>query len=227
MSLQKNKWKYYETVFGKEDSILHKIREQSQLEGIEHMQLSGGDAHILQLLTQLAKVKKAVEIGGLYGYSTLHIARGLAASGQLFSLDIDPKRQDICKNILKHDPHFSKIRWIPGDARKTLSSLADQSPFDMVFIDADKGSYLDYLEWAETYLKVGGLVVADNSFLFHTLYAEEPELSQLRKIHGVSSTSEQTLKKFNQRITSSPYWKGAMIPTEDGLSIAIKIKELN
>ena len=67
---------YYENVFGKEDTALQKIRKQAELEGIEYMQLNRGDASVLQLLTQLAQVKKAVEIGGLYGYSTLHIARG-------------------------------------------------------------------------------------------------------------------------------------------------------
>ena len=217
---------YYQRVFGKEDPILEQIRHLAKQEGIEYMQLNPADARILQILTQISGVKKAVEIGGLYGYSTLHIARGLPKEGQVFSLDMDSNRQTQSKNVLKHSSEVTKIHWILGKAHQTLPSLTSQSPFDLVFIDADKSSYLDYLYWAEKNLKVGGLVIADNTFLFHTMYAKEPELSQLRKIHHVSEESEKTLKAFNKRITHSSHWKGAMIPTEDGLSVAIKTKEV-
>lgn len=214
--------KYYESIFGKEDAVLQKIRRQAEIEGIEYMQLSRGDAHILQLLTRLSQAKKAVEIGGLYGYSTLHIARGLAPSGCVYSLDMDSKRQELSQKLLAKEPEFSKIKWICGDAHQTLKSLSAQGPFDLCFIDADKAGYADYLDWAEAHLKNGGLLAADNAFLFHTLYAKEPELSQLRKFHNVTPAGEQALKTFNQRITSSSCWKGAMIPTEDGLAAAVK-----
>ena len=224
MNTEKLRTKYYTTTFGREDSVLREIRAQAQNQGVECMQLSPADAHILQFLAHTSQAKNVVEIGGLYGYSTLHIARGIKKNGKLFSLDIDLKRQEISKQLIQKEPEFSKITWIHGDAHKTLSSLSEKAPFDMVFIDADKAGYLEYLMWAEQNLKVGGIVVADNSFLFHTLYAEEPELSKLRKIHNVSPASEKTLKEFNQRIVSSPHWMGAMIPTEDGLTVGYKLK---
>ncbi len=220
-----NKREYYESVFGREDALLSAVHKTAVEEGIEYMQLSRADAHILQYLTQISKVKKAVEIGGLYGYSALHIARGMEPEGKLFSLDIDPKRQNISQKLLRSSPEFSKIEWICGDAHHTLNSLNSKAPFDLVFIDADKAGYLDYLKWAEIHLKQGGIMVADNAFLFDTLYTPEPKLSLLRKRHGVSPQAEQTLKDFNKRITSSAYWKGAMIPTIDGMSVAVKVKE--
>ena len=137
---------------------------------------------------------------------------------------MDSKRQALSQKLLKAEPEFSKIQWICGDAHQTLHTLSDKGPFDLCFIDADKAGYVDYLNWAETHLKIGGLLVADNAFLFHTLYAKEPELSQLRKFHNVTSAGEKALKEFNTRITSSSCWKGAMIPTEDGLAVAVKIK---
>ena len=220
-----NKKEYYENTFGQEDSILLKIRQTAHKEGLEYMQLSLADAHILQYLTQISKVSKAVEIGGLYGYSTLHIARGLGPEGKVFSLDMDNKRQLMSQELLQGTLEFSKIKWICGDAHQTLDSLNTKGPFDLVFIDADKAGYLDYLNWAEKNLKVGGIVIADNAFLFDTLYTPEPELSQLRKLHSVSPQAEQVLRDFNKRITSSPHWKGAMIPTEDGMSVAVKTNE--
>ena len=227
MNLPDLKKKYYEEIFGLEDPLLKKIREKALEDNLEFMQLSPADAHILQFLTLSTQTKKAVEIGGLYGYSTLHIARGLKKEGRVFSLDIDKNRQKLSQKLLEGEAEFSKIRWISGDAHKSLrsSELIKESPFDLIFIDADKAGYLDYLLWAETYLKIGGIVVIDNSFLFQTLYAKEPELSQLKKNHGVSEAGILALRKMTQKITSSRCWKSAMIPTEDGLCTAVKIKE--
>ena len=214
---------YYESAFGKEDSLLKKIRKHAQKQGIEYMQLSPPDARILQFLTQAVQAKKAVEIGGLYGYSAVHIARGLSAKGLLFSLDIDSHRQNQAQKLIQNQPEFKKIKWITGDAHQTLKSLSPKGPFDLVFIDADKAGYMDYLLWAEKNLKIGGIVSADNAFLFHTLYAKEPALSKLRKTHGVSPKAEKVLKQFNKRLMRSPLWKGAMIPTEDGLMTACRV----
>jgi len=223
--MKENKRRYYEDTFGKEDPLLHEIRKQASSQNIEQMQLSPADACLLQFLTRLSRAEKAIEIGGLFGYSTLHIARGLHSSGCVYSLDIDSQRQEISQKLIKDDPNFSKIKWIAGDAHKTLQTLTHLSPFDLIFIDAEKSGYGDYLKWSETHLKVGGLLVADNTFLFDTLFTEEPQLSQLRKEHGVSVQSEKVLKQFNERITSSKIWKSAMIPTIDGLSVAFKVEE--
>ena len=216
--------KYYNETFGKEDFILQSIRHQAKQDGLEFMQLDPADAHILQFLTQLSKTQNAVEIGGLYGYSTLHIARGLSSDGKLFSLDMDKKRQQQSQKLLSKDSCFSKIKWIHGDAHETLKTLNDQAPFDLIFIDADKSGYWNYLQWAQENLKKGGLVVADNTFLFDTLFTDEPELSPLRKKHSVSLQSIKALTDFNRQITSTSFWKGAMIPTENGMGVAIKIQ---
>ena len=225
--MKENKRKYYEQTFGQEDSLLEKIRHQASSQNIEHMQISPADASILQFLTRLSQAEKAVEIGGLFGYSTLHMARGLPPSGLIYSLDIDSKRQDISKKLIQKDPQFSKIKWICGDAHQTLQTLESKSPFDLIFIDAEKSGYLDYLKWSEVHLKIGGLLIADNTFLFDTLFEKEPHLSQLREEHGVSLTSKQVMQEFNEKITKSDVWKSAMIPTIDGLSVAIKVKEVS
>ena len=223
-SMNKLKSKYYHDTFGIEDSVLKSIRQQATQDDIEFMQLDPADASILQFLTQLSQSRKALEIGGLYGYSTLHIARGLHPKGKVFSLDIDLQRQEKAQELISQDPCFSKIQWVHGDAHQTLKTLEEHSPFDLIFIDADKAGYLRYFEWAEKNLKTGGLLVADNTFLFDTLFTEEPELTSLRKQHAVSKQSVEVLKTFNQKISSSNRWKGAMIPTENGIGVSIKIQ---
>ena len=222
MNQTQRKKNYYEQTFGKEDPVLQRISSQARNEKIEFMQLSPADARILGVLAASCQAKKAVEIGGLYGYSALHIARALAPGGVLFSLDMDLKRQNISKQLLTQEPEFKKIKWINGDAHQTLNTLSPEAPFDFIFIDADKGGYMDYFLWAEKHLKIGGVVVLDNTFLFDTLFSPEPELSKLRKLHGVSPAAENTIKKVNQRLARSPWWTSAMIPTEDGLSAGVK-----
>ena len=189
------------------------------------MQMARAEAPLLPFLAMASKAKKAVEIGGLFGYSALHIARGLSSGGRVYSLDLSQERQAIAKKILKKAPESSRITFIPGDAHQTLPSLSKKGPFDFIFIDADKAGYMDYLLWAEKNLKKGGLIAADNAFLFHTLYAQEPALSRFRKTHRVSKKAEAVLKAFNKRITSpqSP-WRGVMIPTLDGLALALKVR---
>ena len=134
--------------------------------------------------------------------------------GKLWTIDQDKKRQEIAKNLFKYHPLSQKINWINGLALEQLTQLESQAPFDMVFIDADKGGYVKYLDWAEKNLKVGGLLVADNSFLFGAVYGSPKRGTENLKI----------MKEFNQRLAKSPLWKGALIPTEEGLTVGIKVK---
>ena len=84
---------YLKEVFSKEDLVLKNIRERSERENVGYMQISSYEGGILQFLCQAFQVQKAVEIGTLYGYSSLMIARALPAEGKLFTLDINQKRQ--------------------------------------------------------------------------------------------------------------------------------------
>lgn len=206
---------YLDKVFGYEDSFLKRIRKAAQKEGVERMQISAHEGRILQLLVQISKAKKVVEIGTLYAYSTLHIARALPKGGRVFTLDIASERHRKSQQILKQSKDYGKIRWISGPALEGLKSIEKSAPFDMVFIDADKESYMEYLSWAEKHLQPGGLAVADNTFLFGAVYGNPDFRSPKKK-------TIETMKKFNKRISHSVCWEGALIPTEEGLSVGIK-----
>ena len=197
-----------------QEPLLKQIQLATQREQVERMQISPHEAGILSFLVQLSEAKKVVEIGTLYAYSAYHIAKSLPAKGQLWTIDQNEKRHETAKNLFRYHPLSQKINWLCGQASKQLALLESQAPFDMVFIDADKGSYGKYLDWAEKNLKVGGLVVADNTFLFGAVYGSPKRGTENLKI----------MKEFNQRLAKSPQWKGALIPTEEGLTVGIKIK---
>ena len=209
-----NKSLYLKEVFSKEDDILRSIRENSEKENVEHMQISSYEGGMLQFLCKALQVKKAVEVGTLHGYSSLMIARALPTDGQLFTLDIDKNRQEKAKTLIQNDPNSNKIHFISGAAIESLKTIENESPFDMVFIDADKKAYLDYLNWSNKNLKNGGLLVADNTFLFGAVYGE-PERKQ-------DEEALEVMKKFNKEIAHSGMYISTLIPTAEGMTVGIK-----
>ena len=205
---------YLESVFSKEDPILKKIREASEKENVSYMQISSYEGGILQFLCQALQVKKAVEIGTLYGYSSLMIARVLPAEGELFTLDIDKNTQEKAKALLQEDPSANKIHFISGPAAETLKTIESKGPFDMVFIDADKKAYLDYLQWSHKNLKTGGLLVADNTFLFGAVYGEAEKEQDEKAL--------EVMKQFNEELAHSGRYTSTLIPTAEGMTVGIK-----
>lgn len=217
MRVKNKRTLYMDNTFGHEDSVLQSLRQKAEEEGVSNMSISSHEGRLLYFLAQVLKPKKVVEIGSLYGYSTVYLTRALPENGMIFTCDTSEKRHQITKQILKSQPEYSKIQWITGDARHTLKTLEDKGPFDMVFIDADKNSYGVYLDWAEKNLRAGGLLIADNTFLFGSVYGESPEQENRHSLKTL-----EIMKSFNKRLSESELWMGALIPTEEGLTLAIK-----
>ena len=205
---------YMDELFRQEDKYFKSITKVTEAEAVERMQISSHEGQILQFLVHLSKALKVVEIGTLYAYSTLHIAKALPEKGQIFTLDISSERHKKSKEILKDSLDFKKIYWLSGRALDTLKSIENQGPFDMLFIDADKEAYLEYLSWGEKNLKQGALLVADNTFLFGAVYGEARR--------DIKKETLENMIKFNKRLSDASYWKSALIPTAEGLSLGIK-----
>lgn len=207
---------YLDKTFGHEDDLLKSLAELTKKEGVERMQISPHEGKILQTLARTIGANKIVEIGSLYSYSTIYLARGLPkGKGKVFTCDISKKRHELSKSLIKNQPEYQQIEWITGKALETLKQLSQQAPFDMVFIDADKGNYGLYLDWAEQNLRPGGLLLADNTFLFGAVY-EEPERE------SIPPKDIKVMQDFNNRLSQSHLWLASLLPTKEGLSLAIK-----
>ena len=205
---------YLNRLFSDEDSILKSIRKSAEEEGVFSMQISFYEGKLLQFFCRALKVKKVVEIGTLYGYSSLMMARALPKTGVVLTLDNNKERHKKAKHLVNLDPDGKKIQFITGPALKSLKQLENKGPFDMVFIDADKAGYLGYLKWAYKNLKKGGLVAGDNTFLFGALYGKAQEKSSKKAL--------KVMQGFNKEIVSSGLYIPALIPTEEGLTLGIK-----
>ena len=88
-------------------------------------------------------------------------------------------------------------------------------PFDVVFIDADKGGYAKYLDWTEEHLRKGGLVIGDNTFLFGHIHKEQ-------KPDDVTQETWDAMHAFNQRLSDREKYTAVILPTGEGMTIAIK-----
>ena len=207
---------YMDRTFGHEDDLLRALHRKAVEEGVEAMQISPHEGRLLFFLSLAIRAEKIVEIGGLYNYSTVYLARALPSNGRVFTLDISKKRQESAQKILASQKEGQKIQWISGKALDTLKSIEPHGPFDMVFIDADKESYMDYLDFAGKNLRPGGLAAADNAFLFSAVYGGE-----MKGERHTQSTLDK-MRRCNQRMSSSKLWEGAVIPTNDGLAVAVR-----
>lgn len=119
------------------------------------------DGRILRLLVESIGAKHVVEIGTSVGYSSIWMGLGLQATGgKLTTFEIDADRAKRARENFKRAGMDALITVVLGDAHKTVGDLKD--PIDLVFLDADKEGYLDYLEKLLPKLRPGGLIIAHN-----------------------------------------------------------------
>ena len=126
--------------------------------------LEPNEAKLLQLLVRLCGAKRVVEVGALAGYSGICIARALPADGKLITIEVSSLHAKVARAHFAHAGLADKATVLHGAGVDVLPKLASAGPFDLMFIDADKGNYHNYLDWAADNLRVGGAVVADNAF---------------------------------------------------------------
>ena len=199
---------YIRQLFAPENDTLRHIRESAK----DDIGIYPDEGKLLQLLMTLADARKIVEIGTLSGYSTQWMADALPADGRIWTCEKDLARAQIARSNIGHDP---RITLVAGNALDTLETLIPHAPFDMVFIDADKLNYARYLDWAEGHVRKGGLIIGDNTFLFDAVWNDAP-------IERVRETARLAMRDFNRRLADPEKYLGIMLPTTEGMTIAIK-----
>jgi caffeoyl-CoA O-methyltransferase len=199
-------------VYQPEDEVLREIRERSKREGLPDIQVAGLDARHLEVLARLLGARRAVEIGTLGGYSGVSILRGLSSEGRLDTCELDPTHARVAEESFRKAGFAGRARIHLGPALEGLAKLEPEGPFDLCFIDADKESYPKYLDWAARNLRRGGVVIADNVFLFGHLADEGPPNAALA-----------AMRAFHQRLATSGEFRATVLPTGEGLSVAVRV----
>jgi caffeoyl-CoA O-methyltransferase len=122
------------------------------------------EASILAFLIKLGNVKKILELGTFTGYSALAMAEQLPQDGEIITVDINPHTTATAKSYWDKSPHGKKIQQILKPGMEALQFIDDT--FDLIFIDADKNNYSNYLDWSLLHLSTNGFIVIDNT-LWH------------------------------------------------------------
>jgi caffeoyl-CoA O-methyltransferase len=205
---------YVTRVYAPEDEVLREIRERSTREGLPDIQLAALDARHLEILARACQARRAVEIGTLGGYSGVAILRGMEPSGNLDTVEIEPKHARVAAESFRKSGFSARVRIHVGSAKRILPRLASRGPFDLCFIDADKEGYPAYLDWAASNLRPAGLVVLDNAFLFGNL-AKKPK--------GKGAVEIAAMQKMHDMLAHDGRFRATVLPTGEGLAVGVKL----
>lgn len=205
---------YVNGVYVPEDHVMRDIRERTAQGGLPDIQVAALDARHLEVLARAMGVRRAVEIGTLGGYSGVSLLRGMPDGGVLDTIEIDPAHAAIAADSFRRAGFADRARIHIGPALEILPKLAPAGPFDLVFIDADKESYPEYLAWAAQNLRQGGAVLGDNAFLFGKL-ADEPT--------GENAVSIRAMRAFHDGLAAGGLFRATVLPTGEGLALGIRL----
>jgi caffeoyl-CoA O-methyltransferase len=206
---------YAERTFVPEDPLLKDVRLRAQLAGLPGIHVGAFDGLHLEVLTRATQPTKIVEIGTLAGYSGVRLARALREGGKLYTFEIDARHAEVARETFTKAGFADRAEFFVGPAIEKLHQISDQAPFDLVFIDADKESYPHYLEWAIDRVRVGGLIIGDNTFGWGMIADETFTDAEDKR-------SIEALRAFNQRLASDPRYVTTILPTHEGLTVAVR-----
>jgi caffeoyl-CoA O-methyltransferase len=183
---------------------------------LEQEMLSGHvEGQMLKFLVHLTKARRVLEIGMFTGYSALAMAEALPEDGEVIACEVDAYVAAFAQQCFNDSPAGHKISIKVAPALATLQQLAATGErFDLVFIDADKAGYSDYLDVLLTtaLLAPNGLVCADN-----TLMQGQPYLA------GTPTPNGSAIAQFNQALIHDPRVEQVLLPLRDGLTLIRRI----
>ena len=156
--------RYIADLFIPSDPALDAALADSDTAGLPAINVSPVQGKLLHLLARLQGARNILEIGTLGGYSAIWLARALPAGGRLITLEASPKHAEVARANISRAGLAQVVELRLGKALDTLPQLAQENrgPFDLIFIDADKPGYPDYLPWALKLSRPGSLIIADN-----------------------------------------------------------------
>jgi predicted O-methyltransferase YrrM len=146
------------------DPVLGEVLQANAAAGLPSIDVAPNEGKLLYLLARIRGAKHILEIGTLGGYSTIWLARSLPAEGRLLTLEVSAKHAEVAAANIAQAGLSAKVEVRLGPAAESLAKLheAGAAPFDFIFIDADKPSNPNYLEWALKLSRSGTVIVVDN-----------------------------------------------------------------
>lgn len=204
---------YFESLLIGPDKALEAARREADEAGLPPISVSATQGRLLQLLALAVGARTILEIGTLGGYSAIWLARGLASGGRLTTLELEPGYAAVAERNLERAGLSDRVDVVVGRAQETLGSL--RGPFDLIFIDADKRSYPEYLEASLALSRPGTLILADNVVRNGAVLdadGDDPDVEGVRRFNEMLARTENVLATGLQTVGIKGY---------DGLAFAL------
>jgi len=184
--------------------LLHNIHLQSEQHSQAHMLSSEVQGSLLRFISQILRPKYILEIGTFTGYSALCLCAGLQPGGELHTIELREADAATASANFKLAKKENEIHLHIGDARDIIPTLNYQ--WDIVFIDADKTSYITYYELVVERLQKQGIIIADN-VLFHGQVLEDT----------LTNKSAKAIQAFNEHVAADKRTEQVLLTVRDGL----------
>ena len=207
---------YIERLFIPHDEALAQGLRDAAAADLPAINVSANEGKLLYLIAKIAGAKRVLEIGTLGGYSTTWLARALPPDGRLITLELEQKHADVARKNLNRVGVGDRVEIRVGRAIDTLRRMIDQheAPFDVIFIDADKPSYVEYLDLSLQLSHPGTVILADNLIRNGRVLADNPE-----------GDAARSAKAYNESLAANDRLESIIVPlireNLDGVSISI------
>ena len=166
-------------------------------------------ARFIEITARITGARKALEIGMAIGYSVVHLARGMGEQGRIVTIDPSDEMIRAATGYLQRAGVFDRVEIKRGKALEVMPNLDET--FDLLFIDALKEEYSQYLDLGLPRLRTGGVVIVDNL------------LWGGRVATGDTESSTVALREFNPYFINHPQLLAEVLPVGDGLGYAVKL----
>ena len=195
-----------------EPELLQELRRETNLKCINPIMISGElQGRLLSLISKIKKPKQILEIGTFTGYSALCLAEGLKKGGEIHTIDKNEELLQIQNKYFRKSKYRDNIFQYTMDASIMLENM--NKKFDIIFLDADKKNYVNYLKYIPNILNKNGILIADNVLWYGKVLGK------------ISETDIETkaINQFNKKLKNSKQFQTIILPLRDGISISIKL----
>lgn len=212
---------YIEQMSSPENEALAFITRDTNTHVLNPHMLSGQvQGRVLSMLSRMIRPRRILELGTFTGYSALCLAEGLQKDGQLITIEHNDELEDTIRRNLSLSPLGEQIELRIGDAGEVLTSIGvgigcqPREEFDLVFIDADKRQYSEYLDLVYPLVKTGGWILADN--VLWDGHIIDPAYDRDKQTQG--------LRAFNEKLRADERFDQVILPLRDGLTLIQKVR---
>ena len=196
-----------------ESNLLKALNKETHQKILQSRMISGHfQGRVLSFISQLIRPETILEIGTYTGYATLCLAEGLTKNGKIHTIEINEELIDFQKKYFDKSKFKNQIFTHIGDAIDIIPKL--KLNYDLIFLDADKANYPNYMEMVVPKLKRGGVLVADN------VLWNGKVLDYQQKRDDIETKG---IKLFSELVKKNSSLQTLLLPIRDGLMMCRKI----